>query len=239
MFSIRIAELNIGINNNYEYVERFCRGYIIGQDEPLDFSVHISEDEIDAELAVAKITASRGYAECICVYRAICDKVLREYDGLLFHSAVIEKDGKGYAFSAKSGTGKSTHISLWKKAFGDTVNIVNGDKPIVRHIGGRFLAFGTPWCGKEGYGSNTFVPLSAICFVERSKDNRITPLTAQEAVSRVFTQILFPSDIEFFDKTVAFLDKMLGSVPCYLLGCNMDIEAAHVAYNGINQSKGK
>ena len=234
MFSIRIAELNIGINNKCEYVERFCRDYIIGNDEPLDFSVDITENDIDAEVASSTINVSRGYAESICVYREICDKVLRDHNGLLFHSAVIEKDGKGYAFSAKSGTGKSTHISLWKKAFGDSVHVVNGDKPIVRDINGEFLAFGTPWCGKERYGTNTCVPLSAICFIERSKENTIKKLSADDAVSRVFTQILFPSDIECFEKTAAFLDKMLKVVPCYLLGCNMDIEAAHVAYNGMN-----
>ena len=35
-------------------------------------------------------------------------------------------------FTAQSGTGKSTHIKLWKKHFGKDVDIVNGDKPIVR-----------------------------------------------------------------------------------------------------------
>jgi len=233
MFSISIAGLNIGIDNKYEYLERFCKAYTIDNEEPVDFSVAVSEETIDAEIALAEIKVSRGYAESICMYRAICDKVLREYDGLLFHSAVIEKDGKGYAFSAKSGTGKSTHISLWHKAFGESVRVVNGDKPIVRYINGEFRAYGTPWCGKEGFGSNMSVPLSAICFIERSKDNRIAPLTAEAAVSRVFSQILFPSDLECFDKTAAFLDKMLNAVPCYLLGCNMDVEAAHVAYNGM------
>ena len=234
MFIIRIAELNIGIYNKYEYLERFCKAYITDKDGQADFSVNITEEEIDREIASTTLNVSRGYAESICVYRAICDTVVREYNGLLFHSAVIEKDGKGYAFSAKSGTGKSTHISLWKKAFGDSVRVVNGDKPIVRYVNGEFLAFGTPWCGKEGYGSNTSVPLVAICFIERAKENTIVPLSAQEAVSRVFTQILLPSDIECFEKTADFLDKMLGSVPCYLLSCNMDVEAAHVAYGGMN-----
>ena len=235
MFSIRIAELNIGIDNIYEYAERFCKRYIIDKDSVLDFTVSVTEKDIDAEIAVSEIEVSRGYAETICIYRAICDKVLREYNGMLLHSAVIEYEGRGYAFSAKSGTGKSTHIALWKKAFGESVRIVNGDKPIIRRIGGKLYAFGTPWCGKEGFGENTSVALSAICFIERAAENKITPMSAESAVSMVFSQILFPSDLEEFDKTASFLDAMLKEVPCYLLSCNMHVDAAITAYNGMNR----
>lgn len=233
MFSIRIAELNIGIDNKYDYAERFCRGYIIESTEQKDFTVSVTESEIDAEIAASEVNASRGYAETICIYRAICDKVLREYDGLLFHSAVIEYEGRGYAFSAKSGTGKSTHIALWRKAFGESVGVVNGDKPLIRRKNGQFVAYGTPWCGKEGYGRNASVPLAAVCFLERGADNAISPMPAEDAVSRVFSQILFPSDLDGFDKTASFLDGMLKKVPCYRLSCNMNVDAAIVAYNGM------
>ena len=233
MLCIRIAELNIGIDNRYEYVERFCRGYIIDSGCDLDFTVAVTEDDIDGELAIATIPVSRGYAETICVYRAICDRVLREYDGFLLHAAVIEFEGRGYAFSAKSGTGKSTHIALWKKVFGDGVTVVNGDKPIVRYKNGEFIAYGTPWCGKEGYGRNTFVPLRALCFLERAVENSIARMSPSDAVARVFNQVILPNDVESFDRMSTLLDRMLGAVPCYLLGCSMEDEAARVAYNGM------
>ena len=47
------------------------------------------------------------------------------------HGAVIEYEGNGYMFSADSGTGKTTHILLWRKFLGDKVKIVNGDKPFL------------------------------------------------------------------------------------------------------------
>ena len=34
---------------------------------------------------------------------------------LLIHASAVEKDGKGYAFLGRSGTGKSTHSLLWIK----------------------------------------------------------------------------------------------------------------------------
>ena len=233
MICVRIAELNIGIENKYEFLERFCRKYIIDSPCQIDFKVSATEEEIDAEIEAADIPVKRGYAESICVYRAICGKILREYDGFLLHCALIEYEGRGYAFSAKSGTGKSTHIAIWKKVFGNAVTVVNGDKPIIRYKNGEFVAYGTPWCGKEGYGNNTSVPLSALCFIKRAENNSINGMMPSDAVARIFEQLLIPDDIDSFDKMSSLLDGMLTKVPCYLLECNMDDEAAIVAYNGM------
>ena len=36
-------------------------------------------------------------------------------DTALIHASLVRQNGKGYAFTAKSGTGKSTHVGLWLK----------------------------------------------------------------------------------------------------------------------------
>ena len=74
---------------------------------------------------------------------------LLQYDGMLLHASCVEKDGKAYLFSAKSGTGKSTHTHLWLRAFPDS-RIINDDKPAVRRMDGTFYACGTPFSGKNG-----------------------------------------------------------------------------------------
>ena len=234
MFTIRIAGLNIQIDNKYPYLESFCKDYVVVSEEIPDLSVAVTDVEIEQERRGADTRVSLGYAESICVYRRICEALPTRFNAFLFHSAVIDYKGRGYAFSAKSGTGKSTHISLWKRAFGDDVAIVNGDKPIVRYIGGRFVAYGTPWCGKEGWQRNSSAELCAICFLERGETNSIRKLDASDAVSLVFGQILVPKDLEGFDAISGLLDAMLSSVPCYLLRCNMDTEAAFVARDGMN-----
>ena len=38
---------------------------------------------------------------------------LIKYNGILLHSSCVVVDDKAYAFSADSGTGKSTHTELW------------------------------------------------------------------------------------------------------------------------------
>ena len=157
------------------------------------------------------------------------------FQAYLLHCAVIEYNGEGYAFAAKSGTGKSTHIELWRKKFGENVHIVNGDKPIMRFVDNRLIAYGTPWCGKEGLNSNTSVPIKAICFIERAENNSIRRINTDEAISRIFHQVLALQDIQTVDAMVPLLDKTLRKVPCYVLGCNISEQAAEVAYNGMNE----
>lgn len=237
MFYIRIADLNIQINNKYGYVERLCRDYIIDECQNADMSVEVSDEMIAKEMSIAEAEVSAGYAEGVCVYREICKRLPTEFGAYLFHSAVIEYGGEGFAFSAKSGTGKSTHIALWRKRFGADVHVVNGDKPIMRFIGDELYAYGTPWCGKEGWQTNTKAPIKALCFIERAAENSIKRIGADEAVMRIFHQILTPSDIETVDALFPLLDRTLKEIPCYVLGCNISEEAAEVAYNGMKTKK--
>ena len=165
----RIADLNIKINHTHEYLTRLCKDYIHeDQNASIDFEVSPSADDYDRDKENLE-GFSDGYLESISVYRQIAKKLL-EYDGIILHAAVISLDGRAYAFSAPSGTGKSTHIKLWKKAFGDRVKIVNGDKPLIRYIDGTLYAYGTPWCGKERYNANTKAPLDSVCFISRAKE---------------------------------------------------------------------
>ncbi len=235
MFYIRIADINICIDNKYKYVRNLCRDYTIEPVEAPDMTVEISEEEINKEITAADIEVSPAYAEGVCVYRKICKQLPEKFNCYLFHSAVIEYEGKGYAFAARSGTGKSTHIALWQKRFGESVRIINGDKPILRFIDDKLYAYGTPWCGKEGFNTNASAPLKAICFLERAEKNSIRKISADEALLRFFHQILSPSDIASVDSLIPLLDRTLREIPCYLLGCNISEEAAEVAYNEMSK----
>jgi len=228
---IRLAELNIEIDNRYPFTEGFCRGFRAEFDTP-DLRVAATEADIAAERAADLYHNDVGYLECICIYRAIA-LALARFDAMVFHAAVIAKDGKAVAFAAHSGTGKSTHIALWQREFGNAVSVINGDKPIFRRIDGVWHAFGTPWRGKESLGGNLSAPLHAICFLERGKENTVTPVGDDVAVARLFSQTLLPSDPVMADKHLALLDDLIVKTPTYLLYCNMEPEAAHVAHDGL------
>ena len=87
---------------------------------------------------------------------------------LLFHSAVIVREGKGYMFLGKSGTGKSTHAEQWLKAFADAERL-NDDNPVVRvHEDGRVVVYGSPWSGKTPCYKNDQAQVMALVHIRIS-----------------------------------------------------------------------
>ena len=193
----------------------------------------MQDEEVYNTLKVMNEETRRGYLESVCIYRAICLQ-LPERGAFVMHAATIEVDGLAYAFTARSGTGKSTHIAFWRKYLGERVKIVNGDKPIIRLIDGVFYAYGTPWCGKEGWSRNVRAPLNGICFIERATENRIDRMPNSDAALRIMKQILMPTEPMGAINTLELLDKMLNKVNCWLLGCNISIEAAEIAYKAMS-----
>ena len=207
-----------------------CENYLADFDEA-DLTVKLTDADIEREQD-SPLNINKQYAEAL----AICRKIVafgEEKGTFLLHAAVFEVEGRGIALIADSGTGKSTHMLLWKKLLGDKLTIINGDKPIVRIFDSVPYAYGTPWCGKEGWQSNTRVPLKAICFLERAEQNSIERIAPDEAVMRIFHQILTPQDMETVDALFPLLDRTLCEIPCFVLGCNISEDAAQVAYDGM------
>ncbi len=227
--TISIAGLTVGIEHAHEHIAKQCRAYL--SDGTPDFTICVTHEMIEAERAGATgAEFSLGYSESIAAYREIARR-LPEYDALLFHSAVIELDGAAYAFAASSGTGKSTHIRLWRRVYGERVGIVNGDKPILRfREDGVLIAYGTPWCGKEGWQRNVGVPLAALVFLERGAVDAIAPMEPEDAVMRFLSQTVIGKSEEDVAGTLEMSDRILASVDTYLLKCTPNESAARVAY---------
>ncbi len=231
----RIADFNIKINNLYRYTTRICEKYKC-DNENVDIDFEITPSSDDYDVYKEKLEGyQEAVLESISIYRQIARKLLN-YNGLILHAAVVDVDGKAYAFSAPSGTGKSTHIKLWQEAFRDKVSIVNGDKPIIRIIDGKIYAYGTPWCGKEGLNTNMRSELTSICFISRGKENSIKEIDKKEALSYIFTQLLMPETTEQSQSFFDILDTAFSKVKFYKLACNMEINAAITAYEGMKNN---
>ena len=230
-----IAGLRIAINNRCQFTDRFCAAYLSNnQNSPVDLTVAVTDEEFYEEKKLSE-NFSDGYIENICLYRAIC-RELPVLNRMLLHAAVLEYDGAGYAFLGRSGTGKSTHTGLWLKYLNGS-RIVNGDKPILEHKNGDFIAYGTPWMGKEGLGYNAASPLKGLCFLEQAKENSITRLTPAEAAARIFVQILLPQEEKNVEKTLELTDKLVTDVPCYLLKCDISEEAVVKSFEALTGKK--
>lgn len=233
MITIRIADLNIRLKNRYPYVAMLCRDYMT-EDPRIDFEVEATEADISEEIKNAECESSEAYAEAVCLHRRIAEQLWR-YNAFLLHAALIECDGKGYAFAARSGVGKSTHIGLWKKNFGERVRIVNGDKPIVRVTEKGIVAYGTPWNGKEGFGENRSCEVRGICFLERGAKNEIESISMEDATMRLFPQVYLPTDACAVDKTLTLIDEFVKRISFWRLRCNMEDGAALLSHSKMTQ----
>ena len=233
-FSVKIADLTVGISCAYPRLLDMCSEYLT--DEAPMFYIRASEEhkeELRKFFLGSSQVFSDAFLESIAVHEDFCDAVL-DYDAAVFHAALISFDGQGVAFAAPSGTGKSTHIKLWQRLYGDRVEIINGDKPLFTLRSGRFFASGMPWCGKENWGCNKTVPLKAICFIDRAEQNSISRLDGnREIMSRLFLQLVMPEEHRLMVKYLDFANKLINTVPFYLLRCNMDLSAAQTAHDGI------
>ena len=225
MFTIKIADLPIAIDNRYDWVFRMARDYLTDE-EPV-FTVSVSDEEIEAERRASNTDYPSAYYESIVAYRHIAEK-MPEYNAFVFHGAIMENADVAYAITANSGVGKTTHVSLWLTEFSD-IKILNGDKPLIRFIDGAPYVYGTPWQGKENYGHNGKKPLSAIVFLRRGEKNTAEKISPADAVMDFMTQIYLPKKSPVtLSKTMSLANKLIGGVKLVRLYCNMDPEAAHV-----------
>lgn len=239
-FTIQIAGIAVSVAANFESTREYCADYLCGCAP--DFSVAIAPSDISFErVKSAREDALEGrsvrehsdaYLETLALQRKITEGLF--YHGiLLFHGSVVAVDGTGYLFTAKSGTGKSTHTRLWRQHFGDRAVMVNDDKPFLRITADGVTAYGTPWMGKHRLGTNISVPLKAICILSRGERNQIQKLPAKEAVLMLLQQSSRPRDPKQMPRYLHLVDQLSAAVDFYSLQCNMEPEAAQIAYEGM------
>ena len=149
----------------------------------------------------------------------------------LFHSSVVSYQGKAYMFLGTSGTGKSTHSSLWLKYIEGT-ELVNDDNPVVRIIDGVARVYGSPWSGKTPCYRNVVYPVGAIVKLDQAPYNEIKRLKGVRAYAAVVPSI----SGKRWDKRLAEglheTENLLAQyVPVWHLDCLPDEAAARLSCN--------
>lgn len=246
-FWARLAEFPIWIEAGYPYLKELFRNYQIdpaeedrkqyiewmeaaGMDGSSPFRV--TEEEILREQAEEE-EYPMEYLESLAVYRKLCGYFIFE-DVLLFHCSAIRMDGRAYLFTAPSGTGKSTHVQLWKKCFGDAVTIINDDKPLLRFTKEQeILVYGTPYSGKDGLDVNTFEKVAGIVALHQAQENRIRRISEKEAYPILFSQSYRNVQDPRAMLLTMELVKKLSKIPVFSLGCAISREAAEIAYQAL------
>ena len=227
-----IAGLKVEMDCKKGLLFERSRAYLSeNQDGEADFFVGVPQEILEEKhKSLPQLTKD----ECDYVYSGeMFYHKLINYDGILLHASAVEKDGYAYLFSAKSGTGKSTHTHLWLDTL-ENVRMINDDKPALRRIDGKFFACGTPFSGKNDESTNICVPVRAIIFLERSEENSIEIISSKQAIPLLLSQTVRPSKETHMLKLLDLLDLLLTETPIFKLKCNISKQAVYTAYNGIN-----
>lgn len=247
MFRISLCDTVIEVDNRFDFVHRLCRNYEYDGTAPTAFRVRATADEVNRYRASVGRVMTDGEAESYILYRHICGR-MPAYGAYLLHASAVmveEADGcvRGYAFSARCGGGKTTHTTLWESHFADnahlkvSVTVLNGDKPLVkRDAHGHMTLWGTPWCGKEGKQTNAHAPLSAICFLEKASENRISSCDAAGTAARILEATMLPPTSALQDAMAALVGATVRDVPAFVLACRPDVGAVQMAHDILSKA---
>ena len=224
---ILLSELKIQISYKHNYMTQFCKDYVARFDKA-DITAIACDDAVLKEQELVP-TAPIEACESLCIYREIAEQ-LPSYDRVVFHGAAIQYSGEAYLFTAPSGTGKTTHINLWRKYLGNNVSMINGDKPII-NVTDKPIVYGTPWAGKEGYQRNVSAPVKAICILKQGKTNMITRLENSAAINHIMRQVYMPKNPVALSKTLALIGQLIENVPVYMLECDISEQAFKTSFD--------
>ena len=154
---------------------------------------------------------------------------------LEMHASVVVNGGRGYLFLGRSGTGKSTHSSLWLKHIPGT-ELLNDDNPVLRlEKDGTVRVYGSPWSGKTPCYKAMDCPVGAVVRISQAPYNRIERLSLVQAYASLMASASsFRPFRELSDGWHRTLESLAGKVPCYVLDCLPDREAAELCYRTVH-----
>ena len=154
---------------------------------------------------------------------------------LLIHASLVRNNNFGYAFIAKSGTGKSTQVSMWLRHIAGS-DLMNDDNPIIRCIDNEFWIFGSPWSGKTPCYRNIKARLGAITRIDRATTNSVDKLPPIQAFASLLpscSSMKWDSDI--YNAICDTITKIVETTSIYTLHCLPNKEAAEVCYKAISK----
>ncbi len=229
-----VGQFDCGGNNHGVYRREDGR-YQFVVSNYLGFQCSLMECTVDfksATVALAGEWSDRNFGlnNCMMMLYAFAGSSVNT---LMFHSSVVRKDGKGYLFLGKSGTGKSTHTQLWLKYISDT-DLMNDDNPVVRYIDGKTYVYGSPWSGKTPCYRKVKAEVGAFVRLNQEPTNNIHQLKGLEAFA-----VLMPScstmkwDRPVFNGVCDIVSRVLTTSKMYFMGCLPDEAAAQLSYNTI------
>jgi len=145
-------------------------------------------------------------------------RLLADRCGCYLHSAGAIINGAGMLFVGHSEAGKSTTTKILMDA-GIGAEILCDDRNIVRRFDDGWKVYGSWSHGDIPVVSAASAPLRAICFIEKSAENSLTPLTdRQEIIRRLLACVIKPLvNSEWWEKTIDVVAQLAAEAKFYIM----------------------
>ena len=215
VFTMELAGHAVTVKAFFDSSREYCRDYLSDGEPEITLEITAKdlalEREKSAQTDRAEGVPIRALTDAQLEITAIQRKIAQAFfdrNILVFHGSAVAVDGQAYLFTAKSGTGKSTHTRLWRQTLGDRALMVNDDKPFLRITDSGVQVCGSPWNGKHRLDTDIVVPLKAICLLERGQKNEIEKITAGEALPMLLQQSSRPMQARSMLKYMELLDQL-------------------------------
>lgn len=191
---------------------------------------HVVETDRGFTKAKALIRWEDRYAatSLISMLRIVFAQAILPYEAISLHSSVVVNEGRAFLFMGKSGTGKSTHSTLWLRHIEGT-ELLNDDNPVVRLVDGKAMAYGSPWSGKTPCYRNESAPVAAMVRLKQGPRNRFEPLEDIAAFGALLPGCsVLRQDGRLHDMLCMTLTALIETVCVGGMECLPDKEAAEV-----------
>ena len=241
-FNIKIAGVTASVTSLFASTKDYCGRYL--SDETPRHHIAVSREDLAFEQDFLRQEAleegikirvfTDPFLERAAIQRKLAD-FLFSRNVLMTHGSTVAVDGRAYLFTAKCGTGKSTHTRLWRQVFGNRAAMVNDDKPFLKITDEGIYACGSPWSGKHGLDTNITVPLQGICILERGKENRIRRISPEEAIPMLLHQTHCPLSLENPEQFETLVSELAKKTPLWQMECNMEPQAAEVSHKAMSE----
>ena len=228
-FDDDIASIGIAKSGNGAYRFRIAHP---GSSHYCTMDVNSSFREAQAKLPDNKKCRYFCLNNCLMLLYAFATAPL---DTVLMHASVIKNNNNGYLFLGKSGTGKSTHSSLWLEHIPGS-ELLNDDNPVVRIVDGQPYVFGSPWSGKTPCYKKDCAPLKGIVKLRQAPGNKITKQSLLQAYATVVPSCsCMRWENELMTGVHHTVEQLATKAGCYQLDCLPDKAAAELCHTTLSR----
>ena len=152
---------------------------------------------------------------------------------IVLHASYIIWNGRAILFTAPSGTGKST------QAEAKNVEIINGDRAVLREKDGGMWSYSLPFAGSSGICVNKSAPLRAVVVLTQAAENSVCELAPAEAIKHLYSQCALNRwNREEVEAVLGVLTKMVRKIRVVKLDCLPDQSAVEILSDYLERMEG-